>query len=132
MKYVKNVTLVNLEGLPITNERGVARLADVCAWAINSAELFNSPGPGIRSGMRVDLELRAHKSDQWLAFEDEDHANLLKAVRDPGRSHTPRGPVPIPFPLSPARLMLQVEDALEAASSKRPAEEPLVDAERPS
>lgn len=124
MKHIENIIIRHADTKPATFDGGEPiRLSWVLRWAIERLKPFNEDAAGIRSSTRIDAAIRGSVTDTahaaYLSLEDEDHARLKAALEKPAPLGA--GPDEPVYPLAPARLMVQVLDAIAAAKSELPA-----------
>lgn len=86
---------------------------ELVRWAVNSQPSFNSDGPGIRRGGR--LEAAVAEPGPWTLAED-DWVALREALEAPhvarGQRGEPLGPA---YPIAPAHRLVPLLDAVSAA-----------------
>jgi len=110
---------------PTTVDIGEGRtfsVAELIGYWIANAGVYNSNGPGLRSGNALTDAL-TEADGGWIKVDARDHEILVSVAENP----QPIAPAPA-YPLRPARMCLPLIEAIRDANSTAPKLELLAEA----
>ena len=86
-------------------------LRDLIVWALDSEPTFSASAKALRQSARIEAALRAlSESSTELVLDDEDVTALQSALDAPSKG----------YPISPARRLLPLVDAIANAAAYTP------------
>jgi hypothetical protein len=107
--------------ITLNGQTGTYGLGELCLFLIDSCKIFNETGIGIRSGARIDAEVRKNAElqangteVQELVLDAIDADKLASVCEEPDRG----------YPFTPSRVLIPFIDAIlnaaEVLEDKKP------------